>query len=152
MAEAPHRIRPKSLNDYLEVMSKAVFQSGMSWKVVEAKWPGIREGFHGFDVDRVADMSEDELDRLAENPQVIRNRKKLGAVAHNAARLQTLDAQPGGFRGFLRAEKGFEERLDRLNKEFKFLGDMGAYYFLYVVGERVPPHEESVERLAKRKR
>ena len=152
MAEAPPRIRPKSLDDYLEVMSKAVFQSGMSWKVVEAKWPGIREAFHGFDVARVADISEAELDRLAEDPRVIRNRKKLGAIAHNAARLQALEAQRGGFRGFLRAEKGFEERLDRLKKEFKYLGDMGGYYFLYVVGEQVPPHEEGVKRLAKRKR
>ena len=34
---APERIEPQSLGDYLEVMSKAVFQAGMSWKVVEAK-------------------------------------------------------------------------------------------------------------------
>ena len=33
----PEQIKPTSLNDYLEVMSKAVFQSGMSWRVVEAK-------------------------------------------------------------------------------------------------------------------
>lgn len=152
MAEAPTRIEPKSLDDYLEVMSKAVFQSGMSWKVVEAKWPGIRKAFHDFDVARVADLSDRDLDRLAENPDVIRNRKKLGAIAHNAARLQALDEEHGGLRAFLRAEKGFEARLDRLKKEFKFLGDMGGYYFLYVVGEDVPPHEEAVERLEKRKR
>ena len=34
---APDQIEPASLGDYLEVMSKAIFQSGMSWKVVEAK-------------------------------------------------------------------------------------------------------------------
>lgn len=152
MAEAPPKIQPKSLDDYREVMGKAVFQTGMSWKVLEAKWPGIREAFHDFDVARVADMSEVELDRLAEDPRVIRNRKKLEAIAQNAARLQALDTQRGGFRGFLRTEKEFEERLDRLKKEFKFLGDMGAYYFVYVVGEQVSPHEESMERLAKRKR
>ena len=32
------RIKPKSLGDYLEVMTKAVFQTGISWKVVENKW------------------------------------------------------------------------------------------------------------------
>ena len=26
-------------------------------------------------------------------------------------------------------------------KQFKFLGDMGVYYWLYVVGEEVPPHD-----------
>ena len=29
-----------------------------------------------------------------------------------------------------------------LRKDFKFVGDSGCYYFLYVVGEDVPPHEE----------
>ena len=46
IGEAPPQIEPKSLGDYLEVMSKAVFQSGMSWKVEEAKWPTTREAFH----------------------------------------------------------------------------------------------------------
>src|SRR5437763_782685 len=38
--EAPKRIRPKGLADYLEVMTKAAFQSGISWRVIEAKWTG----------------------------------------------------------------------------------------------------------------
>jgi hypothetical protein len=29
-----------------------------------------------------------------------------------------------------------------LRKNFKFLGDAGAYYFLYVVGEKVPEYNE----------
>jgi 3-methyladenine DNA glycosylase Tag len=44
----PEKIRPGALDDYLEVMSKAVFQSGMSWKVVESKWDTTREAFHDF--------------------------------------------------------------------------------------------------------
>jgi hypothetical protein len=28
-----------------------------------------------------------------------------------------------------------------LRKRFKFLGESGAYYFLYVVGEQVPDYE-----------
>ena len=47
--EAPDRITPQTPGDYLEIMSKAVFQSGISWKVVGAKWPGIKEAFQGFD-------------------------------------------------------------------------------------------------------
>ena len=53
----PEKIQPKTLGDYLDVMSKSVFQSGMSWKVVEAKWDGTRDAFMGFDVDRVADKA-----------------------------------------------------------------------------------------------
>lgn len=47
--QEPERIQPETLGDYLEIMSKAVFQSGISWKVVGAKWPGIKEAFQGFD-------------------------------------------------------------------------------------------------------
>ena len=35
--EAPERIEPKSLGGYLKVMSKSVFQSGISWRVVNFK-------------------------------------------------------------------------------------------------------------------
>ncbi len=45
--EAPMQIRPKRLGDYLDVMSKAVFQSGISWKVVESKWPGTQASWDG---------------------------------------------------------------------------------------------------------
>lgn len=50
-------IQPQSLNDYLEIMSKAVFQSGMSWKVVENKWSGIQDTFQGFDVNTAVKFS-----------------------------------------------------------------------------------------------
>lgn len=46
---APERIKPKALADYLDVMSRAVFQSGMSWRVVNVKWAGTREVLAGFD-------------------------------------------------------------------------------------------------------
>jgi hypothetical protein len=36
----------------------------------------------------------------------------------------------------------FESTSKELRKRFKFLGDFGAYYFLYVVGEEVPSHDE----------
>jgi hypothetical protein len=37
-----------------------------------------------------------------------------------------------------------------LRKRFKFLGEMGCYYYLHVVGEEVPPHEEWMASLKKR--
>jgi hypothetical protein len=41
--EAPEQITARNLADYLDVLTKAVFQSGISWRVVEAKWAGTRE-------------------------------------------------------------------------------------------------------------
>ncbi len=61
----PEKIVPSSLADYLEVMTRGVFLSGISWRVVEAKWPGIREAFMGFDPDKVASFGERELDQLS---------------------------------------------------------------------------------------
>jgi hypothetical protein len=42
---APDQIDARRLGDYIEVMSKAVFQTGISWAVVDKKWPGIRDAF-----------------------------------------------------------------------------------------------------------
>ena len=36
----------------------------------------------------------------------------------------------------------FDATLQAMRKDFKFMGPTGVYYFLYVVGEPVPPHEE----------
>ena len=72
---APKQITPTSPGDYLEVISKAAFQAGISWDVIEAKWDGIREAFHGFDARKVADMTPEDVDALMEDRRVIRNRK-----------------------------------------------------------------------------
>jgi 3-methyladenine DNA glycosylase Tag len=53
-----------------------------------------------------------------------------------------LDESYGGFRNYLRSHSSFEELVKDLRKQFKFLGDTGSYYFLYVVGEEVPAHRE----------
>ncbi len=140
--KAPEQINPQRLGDYLDVMSKAVFQTGMSWRVVENKWPGTREAFHDFDAERVASMSLAEIDAIAGDTRVIRNRRKIEAIVSNAARMVELDRQHGSFKSYLGSHGGFEGTVAALRKEFKFLGDMGAYYMLYVVGEEVPSHEE----------
>ena len=95
---APDQIKPQALGDYLEVMSKAGFQSGMSWKVVEAKWAGTREAFHDFAIDAVAEMNADEIDALTQDTRVIRNRRKLGAVVSNAQRLIELEREHGSIK------------------------------------------------------
>jgi 3-methyladenine DNA glycosylase Tag len=142
---APEQIKPRSLDDYLEIMTKAVFQSGISWRVVESKWPGIQEAFHGFDIEQVADFNEKDLEELGQDTRVIRNHRKLAAIVGNAQRLIDLDREHGSFQKFLRSHGDFDSTLTALRKEFKFLGPTGIYYFLYVVGEEVPPHEEFEE-------
>ena len=139
---APEQINPQSLGDYLEVMSKATFQSGMSWRVVESKWSTIRDAFRGFDAEAVANFAEPELDALTNDKRVIRNRRKIEAVVENARRMLELEKTHGSFRNYLRSHISFDQTVKDLRKQFKFVGDMGAYYFLFVVGEQVPSYEE----------
>ena len=144
--EAPEQIVPESLGDYLDIISKAVFQSGMSWKVVEAKWESTREAFHGFDIDKVAEMTDDDVDTLATDTRVIRNRRKLAAIVGNAQRMIELEREHGTFKDYLRSQSDFASTVATMRKDFKFLGEMGIYYFIYVVGEEVPPHNEVMKK------
>src|SRR5260370_41228509 len=75
---------PSDTRAYLEQLTKAVFIAGLNWKVVENKWPGFLEAFHGFDPEYVANLSPKQVEAIVENPAVIRNRSKIEATAENA--------------------------------------------------------------------
>ncbi|MGZ8630561.1 MAG: DNA-3-methyladenine glycosylase I [Actinomycetota bacterium] len=140
--EAPTQITPTSLADYLDVLTKAVFQSGISWKVVEAKWAGMREAFGGFEPEHVADLTPVEIDELAQDTRLIRNRRKIEATSRNAATMLELADEHGSFEKYLRSFPTYDGLQSDLVGRFKFLGNTGTYYFLYVVKEPVPPWEE----------
>lgn len=141
-AGPPEKITPQSLNDYLEIMSKSVFQSGMSWKVIENKWPGTREAFRGFDIHAVANFNEKDIEDLTKDTRVVRNYRKLMSIVSNAQKILELDKAHGSFQRYLRSHGSFDETLNAIRKDFKFMGPSGIYVFLYVVGEEVIPHDE----------
>src|SRR2546426_415071 len=135
--EGPPKIKPKSLDDYLEQLSRGVFQAGISWRVVDAKWSGIKTAFRGFNVERVARMGDREIDTIAKDERVIRSRPKIAAVVHNAGALLDLE-RAEGFKRHLSSFGDYEELAKDLKKRFKFVGDSGAYHFLYTVGHPLP--------------
>ena len=138
----PEQVTPARLADYLEIMSKSVFQSGISWRVVESKWPGVREAMREFDPQTVAMLGEPELDELAQDSRMIRHRRKLSAISANAQRILELEEEHGSFQAYLRSHGSFEATLQSIRKEFKYMGDSGTYHFLWTVGEEVPSYEE----------
>ena len=140
--EGPKKIKPKGLADYLDVLTRAVFQSGISWKVVEAKWPGATEAFGGFDPEHVANLSPPDIDALVADTRLIRNRAKIEATVQNAETMLELDRANGSFKKYLRSFPTCDALQADLVKRFKFLGNLGAYWFLHVVGEETPPHED----------
>src|SRR5437763_16716387 len=96
--QGPKKIDPSSLGDYLEVMTKAVFQSGISWRVIEAKWDGFREAFDGFDAEKVASLTPEDVDRLAQDTRIVLNRRKIQATVDNAVEMTELNREHTGCR------------------------------------------------------
>jgi len=137
MEGPPPQYTIKNIDEYLEHLSKGVFQAGISWRVVDSKWPGIKKAFHGFKVERVARMTDREIDALAKDERVIRSRPKIAAVVHNAGEILALE-RDGGFKKHLRSFGEYEELAKDLKKRFKFVGDSGVYHFLWTVKEPVP--------------
>ena len=64
MKNHSNRPPPRKLGDYLEVTSKSVFKTGISWRVIKAKWPTIREAFRELDADAFASIAGPDLDAL----------------------------------------------------------------------------------------
>src|SRR3984885_7540634 len=50
-----------------EALTLGVFQAGLSWSIVFGKRDAFRRAFHGFDAERVAAMTERDVDRLGQD-------------------------------------------------------------------------------------
>jgi 3-methyladenine DNA glycosylase Tag len=137
-----HKVeKPKDDNDYFERMSRVIFMSGLNWRTLEKKWPGIQAAFASFNIDAVAEFQEPEIDALMSNPAVIRNLAKIRAVVANAQTMQHIAREHGSFEHYLSELKqsGGEDAIrDALSKRFAFLGKGTTVIFLYAVGEEQP--------------
>src|SRR5271165_7373878 len=69
----------------LAEMTKRVFSAGFAWSVIESKWPGFEEAFHGFSPARLAFEPDDYWDGLAKDARIVRNAAKILSVRKNAA-------------------------------------------------------------------
>ena len=67
-----------------EALTLGVFQAGLSWSIVFGKRDAFRSTFQSFDIAKVAAMTERDVDRLIEDPSIIRNRAKVQATVENA--------------------------------------------------------------------
>jgi DNA-3-methyladenine glycosylase I len=69
---------------HFERLALEGFQAGLSWATILRKREAFREAFAGFDPDRVAALTDSDLDRLMENEAIVRNRRKIEAARTNA--------------------------------------------------------------------
>lgn len=67
------------------------FQAGLSWITILRRRPAFREAFHGFDPERVAAMTDADVERLLGDSRIIRHRGKIEATIANARATLALD-------------------------------------------------------------
>ena len=130
-------------------------QAGLSWSTVLNKRDAYRRAFHGFDIARVARMTDAVLEKLLANPAIIRNRLKVHSARNNArAALRvidefgSLDAYFWSFvdgrpirnrwraRGQIPARTGLSDTLskDLKKRGFNFVGSTIVYAHMQATG------------------
>lgn len=76
-------------------------QAGLSWETVLKKREGYRQLFHHFEPKLAASMTDDELEKLINNPAIIRNRRKIFSVRQNARVFIKIQEAFGSFDRYL---------------------------------------------------
>ena len=84
----------KTLFEFLTLESA---QAGLSWITILRKREGYRKAYHDFDVHKVAQMTEQDVERLMQNEGIVRNRLKLKAAINNAKLFITIQQEFGSF-------------------------------------------------------
>jgi 3-methyladenine DNA glycosylase Tag len=138
----PERIDAKKGAEYLDIITRAIFQAGVSWKLVETKWPAFREVFVEFDPKKIAAFTDEDVERLMQDARILRSKKKIDATIKNAQVILELESEFGTMKQYLRSFTSYAQASNDLRKRFKFLGELSAYYLLFRVKEPVPPFEE----------
>ena len=75
--------------------------AGLSWETILNKREGYRAVYHGFDVNRVAEMTDFELQKALNNPAIVRHRQKVPAARTNARVFREMQAEFGSFSDWL---------------------------------------------------
>ncbi|MGN6102917.1 MAG: DNA-3-methyladenine glycosylase I [Devosia sp.] len=105
-------------NRLFEKLCLEGFQSGLAWITVLRKRARFREVFFGFDIARVAQMGDGDIERLLLDPGIIRHRGKIASTINNARRALDLQREFGSLAAYLwRFEPQPNARPDTLTRE-----------------------------------
>lgn len=130
-------------------------QAGLSWEIILKKREGYRKAFHFFDPKKVAAMSDQVLEKLCKNPEIVRNRLKIFGARKNAQAFLKIQKEFGSFDHYLwdfvkgKPIRKIHKKLtdipttsvesDALSKDLKkrgmtFVGSTIMYSFMQAVG------------------
>jgi 3-methyladenine DNA glycosylase Tag len=122
---------------WLAAMARGIFQAGISWAVVDAKWPGIEAAFQGFAIGPVSMMDDAWFDGLLTDPRIIRSGPKIAAVRENAIFIRDTAAEHGSFGRKVGnwPATDFAGLLDWLQRHGSRLGGSTGAYMLRQMGK-----------------
>jgi DNA-3-methyladenine glycosylase I len=130
-------------------------QAGLSWSTILHKRDGYRKAFAGFDVAKVARFTPAKVERLLQDPGIVRNRLKVESTVANARatlavreELGSLDAYVWSFvggspivnrwrrLGTIPAETDESHAMskDLKRRGFRFVGPTVCYAFMQATG------------------
>ena len=99
-ANTPDELAAIPDDRWLAEMTRGVFRAGFNWRVIENKWTGFEEAFHGFDPKLNAAMNEEEFDAHLKDTRIIRNAQKVASVRANGQFLVDLARERGSAAAF----------------------------------------------------
>ncbi|MBC1520977.1 DNA-3-methyladenine glycosylase I [Listeria aquatica] len=138
-----------------EMLNLEGAQAGLSWRTILNKREAYKRAFAHFDIEKCANLSEEELEELRHDEGIIRNRLKIQAVKTNAKAALKVQAEFGSFSSYIwhftshkrvihqfeseadmPAQDELSERVSRDMKKrgFKFVGPVIIYSYLQAVG------------------
>lgn len=134
-----------------EMLTLEGAQAGLSWETVLKKREAYREAFHGFSIPKVAEMTQDDVDRMLQNPGIIRHRGKLESAISNAKAAIAVQKEFGSLDAFLWSFVGGKAIVNRTEvmprtpesdamskalkkRGFKFVGSTICYAFMQACG------------------
>lgn len=85
-------------------------QAGLSWSTILAKREGYRRLFADFDPQKVARFSEARIEKLLQDPGIVRNRGKVRSAVANAKAFLEVQHEFGSFDRFIWPFIGGEPR------------------------------------------
>ena len=105
-----------------EMLTLEGAQAGLSWSTILNKREGYRRAFAGFEPAKVARFTPAKVERLLQDPGIVRNRMKVESTVNNAARVVEAQRDLGSLSGYLWSFVDGEPRVGRFRK----IGDIPA--------------------------
>ncbi len=121
---------------YLERLTRCIFVSGFSSKVIRSKWDGFMDVFQEFDLKKLSELEDEDWQAMSEDTRIIRNKRKIQAVRDNLSMIQKISQEHNGFGKFI-VSWGAQNQvglMKLLNEQGNQIGDNTSQYFLRYIG------------------